>query len=131
MSNPRVMYVLVQYPQLSETYIRAEIAAVQADFDISIISMMEADYAYKDFFPFKLLSTRAEIQSEIERFQPHVLHTHWLHTQLELLIDLARANAGASLPGLPEMFPRVAMPKRFLRAQNETRSSIARWRAKL
>ncbi|HEV2738836.1 MAG TPA: hypothetical protein VGU66_09680 [Candidatus Elarobacter sp.] len=92
MSNPRVMYVLVQYPQLSETYIRAEIAAVQADVDIAVISMMEADYAYKDFFPFKLLSTRAEIQSEIERFQPHVLHTHWLHTQLELVIALAREN---------------------------------------
>ena len=92
MSKPRVMYVLVQYPQLSETYIRAEIAVIEADFEVEIISLTPADYPYEGFFPFKLLSMRAEIQREIERFRPHVLHTHWLHTQLELLVDLARDN---------------------------------------
>jgi hypothetical protein len=92
MSKPRVLYVLVQYPQLSETYIRAEIAAIEAGFDVEIISLTPADYPYRDFFPFKLLSTREAIQREIERFRPHVLHTHWLHTQLELVIGLARDN---------------------------------------
>jgi glycosyltransferase involved in cell wall biosynthesis len=86
------MYVLVQYPQLSETYIRAEIEAVKADFDIEIISLTPADYPYQDFFPFRLVRTREAIQREIERFRPHVLHTHWLHTQLELVIGLAREN---------------------------------------
>ncbi len=92
MSKPRVLYVLVQYPQLSETYIRAEIEAIRADFDVEIISLIPADYPYANYFPFKLLPTRAEIQSEIERFRPHLVHTHWLHTQLELVIDLSRAN---------------------------------------
>jgi hypothetical protein len=92
MSKPRVLYVLVQYPQLSETYIRAEIAAVGADFEVEVISLTPADYPYRDFFPFKLVPGREEIQREIDRFRPHVLHTHWLHTQLELVIGLARDN---------------------------------------
>jgi hypothetical protein len=92
MSKPRVLYVLVQYPQLSETYIRAEIAAIQADFEVEVISLTPADYPYRDFFPFKLLTTREAVQREIERFRPHVLHTHWLHEQLELVIGLARDN---------------------------------------
>jgi hypothetical protein len=92
MSKPRVLYVLVQYPQLSETYIRTEIEAIREDFDVEIISLIPADYPYANEVPFKLLPTREEIQGEIERFRPHVLHTHWLHTQLELVVELARAN---------------------------------------
>lgn len=92
MSKPRVMYVLLQYPQLSETYIRSEIEALKADFEIEIISLIPADYPYRDFFPFKLLASREDIQREIERFRPDVLHTHWLHTQLEVVIRLARDN---------------------------------------
>ncbi len=92
MSKPRVLYVLVQYPQLSETYIRAEIAAIEADHDVEIISLIPADCPYEGYVPFKLLSTPVEIQSEIERFRPHVLHTHWLHEQLDLLVELARVN---------------------------------------
>ena len=92
MRKPRILYVLVQYPQLSETYIRTEIEAVRADFDIEIISMMPADYPYADFFPFQLLSTGDEIQAAIDRFRPNVLHTHWLHEQLPLIVDLSRSN---------------------------------------
>ena len=92
MSKPRVLYVLYQYPQLSETYIRAEIAAIQAEADIEIISLTPADYPYKDFYPFTLLRARDDIQRAIERLRPHVLHTHWLGDQLALVTDLARTN---------------------------------------
>jgi hypothetical protein len=92
MSKPRVLYVLVQYPQLSETYIRAEIEAIRADADVRIVSMTPADYPYQDAYPFELRATRDEIQQVVEEFRPHVLHTHWLHTQLPLVVELARAN---------------------------------------
>jgi hypothetical protein len=92
MSKRRVMYVLVQYPQLSETYIRAEIMAVEDAYDLSIVSMIPADHPYERFTPFTLTPTREDIQAEIDRFRPDVLHTHWLHTQLPLVVELARAN---------------------------------------
>jgi len=92
MSKLRVMYVLVQYPQLSETYIRAEILTVRDQVELSIVSMMPADYPYEHYDAFQLLTTREEIQAEIERFRPDVLHTHWLHEQLPLVAELAKAN---------------------------------------
>jgi hypothetical protein len=49
----RVLYILVQYPQLSETYIRAEIMELQDEFDLSIVSMIPADYPYERHTPFK------------------------------------------------------------------------------
>ncbi len=92
MSKPRVLYILVQYPQLSETYIRTEIEALQDDYDLRIVSMMPADYPYGDAYPFELCTTRDAIQAQIDAFRPHVIHTHWLHTQLPLVIELSHAN---------------------------------------
>jgi glycosyltransferase involved in cell wall biosynthesis len=127
MIKPRVLYILVQYPQLSETYIRAEITAIQADFDIEIVSLTPADYPYEDFFPFKLLSTRAEIQSEIDRFRPHVLHTHWLHTQLALLADLARENGipfTVRAHSFDTLFPSPGVPETLASAVHVLNSDL-------
>lgn len=91
--KPRVLYVLVQYPQLSETYIRTEIEAIKAVVDLKIVSFAEADYPYAGYVPYDLIASRAELQDVIDRFRPDVLHTHWLHTQLEDLVEVARDNA--------------------------------------
>jgi glycosyltransferase involved in cell wall biosynthesis len=92
MSKPRVLYVLVQYPQLSETYIRAEILEVRDAFELSIVSMIPADVPYEQDHPFRLAATREEIQAEIDRFRPDLIHTHWLHNQLALVAELSRTN---------------------------------------
>jgi hypothetical protein len=91
-SKQRILYILYQHPQLSETYSRAEIDALADDFELEIISLTPADFPYSCALPFKLLSTREEIQAEIDRFRPHVIHTHWIHTHLDLVIGLAREN---------------------------------------
>ncbi len=93
MSKTRVLYVLTQYPQLSETYIQNEIGAVQSEFDVAIISLTPADYPQETFTPYKLLAALDDIQAEIARFRPHVIHTHWLHKQLDTVVTLARSNS--------------------------------------
>src|SRR5262245_38138885 len=78
MVRPRVLYILYHYPQISETYIKTEIEAVQDECEIKVVSLHWTDVAYGNHRPFLLTSDPACVQEAIEDFQPHVLHTHWL-----------------------------------------------------
>src|SRR5687767_1729205 len=88
MSKPRVMYIVYHYPQISETYIKTEIEAVQDECDIRVISLNRADAAYRNHPPFLQTDDPTRIREAIESFQPHVLHTHWL-TQVPTLAYFA------------------------------------------
>ena len=84
MSKIRVMYVLSQYPQVSETYIRSEIEAVKEECELRIFSLVTADSPYRNHEPFVQTADQDVIEREIREFQPHVLHTHWLKQVREL-----------------------------------------------
>jgi glycosyltransferase involved in cell wall biosynthesis len=87
------MYILSQYPQLSETYIKTEMEALCNDFDIKVIALGKADFAYKRCFPFLYLTDPALICEAVEDYRPHVIHTHWLREHIGLVADVAkRAN---------------------------------------
>jgi hypothetical protein len=78
MSKLRVMYILNNFPQISQTYTQAEIEALEQDCDIQIISLRTPDLASANSHPFQLLDDPDEIMGAIEEFQPHILHGHWL-----------------------------------------------------
>ena len=85
----RVMYILKNYPQISETYIKTEIEAVREVCDVRIIATKHANMPAKNHEPYRYIEDVALICEAIEEFQPDVLHSHWFHS-VKLLGKLAR-----------------------------------------
>jgi glycosyltransferase involved in cell wall biosynthesis len=78
MRKLRVLYILSVFPQISQTYIRSEIEALQDNFELKIISLREPNLPYKNHHPFELMKDSENIEEFILEFKPDVLHTHWL-----------------------------------------------------
>jgi glycosyltransferase involved in cell wall biosynthesis len=80
MSKTRILYILRQYPQISETYIQSEMDALKDDYDLKIISRLKIEgrnTSYIGHLPYSTIQDGNEIVSIIRSFKPHVLHTHW------------------------------------------------------
>jgi len=89
--RPRILYVLHQYPQLSETYIKTEIAALARDYELKICVFTPPDLAYhKNVHPYVMVDSLADLVRETEAFEPAIIHTHWLFGQLPYVLALAR-----------------------------------------
>ena len=89
MKRFRVLYVLKNFPQMSETYIKTEIEAVRQYCDIRIVATKAANLPAKNHAPYERLSDLAAIREVIEEFRPDVLHSHWLHS-VKILGQLSR-----------------------------------------
>src|SRR5512134_3127390 len=89
MKRFRVLYVLKNFPQMSETYIKTEIEAVKPYCEIKIVSTKAANLPARSHEPYERLSEVAAIREIIEDFRPDVLHSHWLHS-VKMLGDLSR-----------------------------------------
>jgi glycosyltransferase involved in cell wall biosynthesis len=74
----RILYILTEYPQISQTYIEAEMEAIRDECEISVISMNTPNLAYTNHQPYRQLADPAQICEAIEEFRPHVLHSHYL-----------------------------------------------------
>jgi hypothetical protein len=77
--NRRVMYILATYPQISQTYIRAELRALSRDSDIKIVVDHPPNLPYEDHMPYEIISEEDGLLRAIEEFRPDVIHTHYLH----------------------------------------------------
>jgi len=87
----RVLYVLGEYPQISQTYILSEIEAVRTDYDVRVVALAKADLPCLDAHPYECVGDPERIDEIIEEFRPHVLHTHYLIT-LKLVSRLAERH---------------------------------------
>ncbi len=83
------MYIVKNYPQMSETYIKTEIEAVAERCDISVLATRKANLPSKNHMPFKLVEDTSAIREAIEEFHPDVLHSHWLNS-VKILGKFAR-----------------------------------------
>jgi glycosyltransferase involved in cell wall biosynthesis len=82
MNKPKVMYILRQYPQISETYIQTEIDAVSDDFEVIVIALQDAGKAgnttYERHTPYLVINDLSQLSNAVRMFRPQLLHTHWL-----------------------------------------------------
>src|ERR1043166_337639 len=78
MNKLRVLYIVHHFPQISETYIRTELEALEGKCEVKLISLNRANAPYKNHVPFLLTDDPANIREVIDDFRPHVLHSHWL-----------------------------------------------------
>ena len=75
--SPRVLYVLWDYPQLTETYVRWEIACLRRwGVEIEVWSELENPVAQ---YPSEVPVHNGPLADVIRKFRPHVVHCHWLH----------------------------------------------------
>lgn len=75
----RVMYVVRNFPQISQTYIRSEIEALRDDWEISVVTLTKPNLPYARCVPFRVIADPAEIREAIEEFRPDVIHSHYLN----------------------------------------------------
>jgi hypothetical protein len=78
----RILYILIQYPQVSETYIRNEIENVEDRYELAVYGHKIADCAYKDAYPYHIGEPNPEkvLDSLTSSFSPDVVHFHYLTT---------------------------------------------------
>ena len=88
--RPRILYVLHQYPQVSETYIQTEIDALRPDYDITVVSLTDSDLATEDEHPVVRLDTAEQLLAFARDLAPERIHSHWLSKQLHSAVPVAR-----------------------------------------
>ncbi|MEZ5892170.1 MAG: glycosyltransferase [Parvularculaceae bacterium] len=86
----RIFYVLIEYPQLSQTYVANEIAALRADgHQVFVAALNQPDTYYDTDVPYEITKDFDRTIALIREFRPDVLHGHWLYT-VPLLEKLSR-----------------------------------------
>lgn len=91
MSTQRILYVLYHYPQISETYIKVEIEELAGQYEIEVIALRSANYEYKNSHSYHIANDFEEMLAIAEKFQPDVIHTHWMISHLTKVHRLAKA----------------------------------------
>lgn len=83
----KVLYVLANYPQLSQTYIKNEIDTLANQYEIKIVALSGPSLTtkkqpyttYMNHQPYSLETRASQIIEIIKDFRPDVLHSHWLN----------------------------------------------------
>jgi glycosyltransferase involved in cell wall biosynthesis len=73
----RVLYLLHQYPQASQTYVENELRALGPEFEPIIVAAFDPDEHSADHLPFRKVPP-PEIAALIDRERPDLIHTHWM-----------------------------------------------------
>jgi glycosyltransferase involved in cell wall biosynthesis len=85
----RVLYVVREFPQLSQTYVKAEIEALGDGYELAILSMKPANRMYENHHPFSALETVDQAVEFGQEFKPDVIHGHYLFG-IEMVAEIAR-----------------------------------------
>lgn len=83
----RVLYAVANYPQLTETYIRSEIATLRR-WGVEI-EVWSDDPEPRSPYPAEVPVHHGSLPDAIARFQPELLHVHWL-SKGKRYCDIAR-----------------------------------------
>lgn len=118
----KVLYYLYEFPQLSQTYVKVELAAVSRRLLVDVVATKYAKTPDKTAQPFNIISEPREVVKYVKRTQPDVLHSHWLY-MAENLFAVAkatdvpftiRAHSFDTLPLIQEL-PRCTTFRRMVR----------------
>jgi len=88
MSKHRVLYVVHEFPQISQTYIFNEIRALEPDYDICVVALKETDIPIDTDRKTHITRKFSRIVEIAQEFKPDVLHSHYvLHGPLMLKLS--------------------------------------------
>jgi hypothetical protein len=77
MSRKRVLYILVHYPQISETYIENEICQVEPRCELKILALNPPNLSYRSHHAYTQVASREQFAREVRAFRPDVIHGHY------------------------------------------------------
>lgn len=85
----RVLYLIQEYPQLSQTYVHEEVESLKNDYDIKILTWKRPNLLRKDPHPYEFIERPDQFLAKALAFKPHIMHSHYFH-QIEVLEGMAR-----------------------------------------
>src|SRR5262245_33955648 len=80
----RALYIIKQFPQISETYVKSEIEAMSDKWKVLVVAYSKPDIPYSNPARHVIEKDWNRIVEVIQEFRPHVLHTHWLYNIWDL-----------------------------------------------
>jgi glycosyltransferase involved in cell wall biosynthesis len=78
MNVKKVMVLVREFPQLSQTYIQAEVEALAKYYDVLVVAKRKPETLREKSPPFRICPTDADVLATARDFKPDVLHGHWL-----------------------------------------------------
>jgi glycosyltransferase involved in cell wall biosynthesis len=75
----RVLVLVDEYPQISQTYIKNELDVLYKDYDVEIVSRQPGNYPFRSRQPHIVLTQNnaPNVMSYLKRFAPDVIHAHY------------------------------------------------------
>jgi len=110
--RPRVLFLLPEYPQIGQTFIKNEIEALEQDYEIGIVTRKRSDIPYANHRPHGYAAAMEEFVAQVTAFKPDLLHTHYL-TELRLIGELSR-RTGVPFTVRTHSFDTLALRPRSL-----------------
>lgn len=114
-NKPRVMFLLKEYPQISQTYIKNEIEALAEDYEIRIVTRKGPDIPYDNHLQHSFAKDMDDFVEEVRTFRPDILHTHYL-TELRFIGQLAEIT-GIPFTVRTHSFDTIALRKKSLKGR--------------
>lgn len=78
MQKRRVLYVVHEFPQISQAYILSEIEALETEYDIHIVTLRKPNIAAEIERQAETTDDLDRISEIIKEFKPDVLHSHYV-----------------------------------------------------
>lgn len=74
----RVLYVLWQFPQISQTYVHSELDALKPHYECRVVATADAPLPPRRHHPFERIPNVDRLNQIIAEFKPQILHTHYI-----------------------------------------------------
>ena len=77
----RILYIVQEYPLISQTYIKTELERVARHHEVRIVAFDRAHVPYRRHLPFELLdkaATSTPISRVVGDFAPDRIHAHYV-----------------------------------------------------
>ena len=88
--RPRVMVLVREFPQISQTYIKNEVETLARDHEVAVVSTGPANVAEPEHLPFRIIRQYDALVQAVREFKPQVLHCHYM-----LMVNLTARLAEA------------------------------------
>jgi glycosyltransferase involved in cell wall biosynthesis len=87
----KILVVVQEYPQVSETYIKNELDALEKSYDLELLALMPGNCPYRSRRPHIVLSqaNQTNVVDYLKRFGPAIIHAHYLAI-LGIVFEIAR-----------------------------------------